>query len=343
MAHCQPFIFLERGDLARQIPFGGSRLTALIVALILAAAGALVNWMQSSKPAQDAGRPPAAGKPGGAAGAPLAGGIPKGSYTITGTVVNVADGDTVTLRAPDGQRRIRMDSIDAPEEGHGADQPGQPDAEASRKHLAELVAGKTLIAQCYEKDQYGREVCALILEDGRSANRLQVEAGYAWAYTARQGDYLRDQAMPDLQRQAKAAGRVCGRGRARCSPGSGATTAGASASAVEPGRALGACRGSGRAPALLSSVATIVLGRSYARHEAAAGSGGALLLLAAAGCSTTAAPSAAPMSPAPKAGTRCIPPSSSALPSTWTRPALIPMTRRLIPTTSMKRSTAITT
>ena len=208
MAHCQPFIFLERGDLARQIPFGGSRLTALIVALILAAAGALVNWMQPSKPDQDAGRPPAAGKPqGGAAGAPLAGGIPKGSYTLTGTVVNVADGDTVTLRAPDGQRRIRMDSIDAPEEGHGADQPGQPDAEASRKHLAELVAGKTLIAQCYEKDQYGREVCALILEDGRSANRLQVEAGYAWAYTARQGDYLRDQAMPDLQRQAKAAGR----------------------------------------------------------------------------------------------------------------------------------------
>ena len=42
---------------------------------------------------------------------------------------------------------------------------------------------------------------ALILEDGRSANR-QVEAGHAWAYTARQGDYLRDQAMPDLQRQA---------------------------------------------------------------------------------------------------------------------------------------------
>ena len=97
------------------------------MALILAAAGALVNWMQSSKPAQDAGRPPAAGKPQAAQPrAPLAGGIPKGSYTITGTVVNVADGDTVTLRAPDGQRRIRMDSIDAPEEGHGADQPASP-------------------------------------------------------------------------------------------------------------------------------------------------------------------------------------------------------------------------
>ena len=184
------------------------------MALILAAAGALVNWMQSSKPARTPAARRRRASPRAAQPRALAGGIPKGSYTITGTVVNVADGDTVTLRAPDGQRRIRMDSIDAPEEGHGADQPGQPDAEASRKHLAELVAGKTLIAQCYEKDQYGREVCALILEDGRSANRLQVEAGYAWAYTARQGDYLRDQAMPDLQRQARPpAGSVGAAGR----------------------------------------------------------------------------------------------------------------------------------
>lgn len=198
---------------------GGSKLTALIVALILAAAGAIVNWMQPSgrgerRPPPAAastapGQPhsqtqsPAPSRPGPA----LAGGVPQGSYTLTGTVVNVADGDTVTLRVPDGQRRVRMDSIDAPEEGHDADQPGQPYAEAARKHLASLVAGKTLTAQCYEKDQYGRDVCALILEDGRSANRLQVESGYAWAYTARKGDYLRDKAMPELQRQAKDAGR----------------------------------------------------------------------------------------------------------------------------------------
>nr|WP_315845317.1 thermonuclease family protein [uncultured Achromobacter sp.] len=198
---------------------GGSKLTALIVALILAAAGAIVNWLQPS--GRDVSRPPATGTstaPGqnqtqtqtqapSRSGPAPAGGVPQGSYTLTGTIVNVADGDTVTLRAPDGQRRIRMDSIDAPEEGHGADQPGQPYAEAARKNLASLVAGKTLTAQCYEKDQYGRDVCALILEDGRSANRLQVEAGYAWAYTARKGDYLRDKAMPDLQRQAKDAGR----------------------------------------------------------------------------------------------------------------------------------------
>lgn len=188
---------------------GGSKLTALVVALILAAAGAIVNWLQPSR--QDGERP--ADRPVASTAPGRAGGVPAGSYTLSGMIVNVADGDTVTLRAADGQRRIRMDSIDAPEEGHGADQPGQPYAEAARQHLAGLVAGKTLTAQCYLQDQYGRDVCALILEDGRSANRLQVEAGYAWAYTARQGEYLNDKAMPDLQRQAKAAGRGLWAGR----------------------------------------------------------------------------------------------------------------------------------
>ena len=124
----------------------------------------------------------------------------------------------MTLRAPDGQRRIRMDSIDAPEEGHGADQPGQPDAEASRKHLAELVAGKTLIAQCYEKDQYGREVCALILEDGRSANRLQVEAGYAWPIPRARATTCATRPCPICSARPRPPAGVCGRGRARCSP-----------------------------------------------------------------------------------------------------------------------------
>ncbi|KDC16610.1 nuclease-like protein [Bordetella bronchiseptica E014] len=181
-------------------PRGGRRgLAGLLSALLLAALAALANWLwpQDHPQAPPARQAPAAG----------AGGVPAGSYALTGPIVNVADGDTVTLRAPGGQRRIRMDSIDAPEEGHGNEQPGQPFAQASRQHLAGLVAGKTLTAQCYERDQFDRDVCALILPDGRSANRAQVEAGYAWAYTARRGDYLRDPAMPGLQRQAREAGR----------------------------------------------------------------------------------------------------------------------------------------
>lgn len=173
----------------------GRRVASLAAAL---AVGAVLAWWQR-EPAPSA--PPAA-----PAEAGVAAGLPQASYRLQGTIVNVADGDTVTLRAADGQRRIRLDSIDAPEAGHGRDQPGQPYAEASRQHLAGLVAGRDLTAQCYEKDQYGRDLCALILPDGRSANREQVAAGYAWAYTARRGDYLRDKALPDLQRRARQAG-----------------------------------------------------------------------------------------------------------------------------------------
>ncbi|KCV10801.1 thermonuclease family protein [Bordetella holmesii] len=158
------------------------------------AVGAVVAWFQV-----DHSRPATPGPAGAGAGLPVA------SYEIHGTVVSVADGDTVTLRSAGGQRRIRLDSIDAPEAGHGRDEPGQPYAEASRQHLAALVTGKNLTAQCYEKDQYGRDLCALMLPDGRSVNREQVAAGNAWAYTARRGDYLRDKAMPELQRRAREA------------------------------------------------------------------------------------------------------------------------------------------
>ena len=134
-------------------------------------------------------------------------GVPTGVYDLVGTIVRVADGDTVTLLADDRkQHRIRLDSIDAPEASHGAGEPGQPFAEASRAHLAALVAGKRITAHCYEADRYQREVCSLMLEDGSSANRAQVADGYAWAYTARHGAYLRDGAMPELQRQARRAG-----------------------------------------------------------------------------------------------------------------------------------------
>ncbi|OZI71238.1 thermonuclease family protein [Bordetella genomosp. 12] len=168
----------------------GRRLAGLIVVLALAAA-----WF---------GLPPGSAPDPAPAGASTVA-LPQASYRLQGTVVSVADGDTVTLRAADGRRRIRLDSIDAPEAGHGQQEPGQPHAEASRQHLAALVEGKTLTAQCYEKDQYGRDLCALVLPDGRSANREQVAAGYAWAYTARRGDYLRDEAMPGLQRRAREA------------------------------------------------------------------------------------------------------------------------------------------
>lgn len=139
--------------------------------------------------------------------APSVGPPPKGKYVLKGVVSKVADGDTVTLRVDGRPHRVRLDSIDAPEIGHRDTEPGQPYAEASRQYLRKLIDGKSLTAQCYEKDQYGRQLCALVLPNGDSVNRQMVASGYAWAYTARRGEYLRDTAMEGLQRQAREAGR----------------------------------------------------------------------------------------------------------------------------------------
>ena len=123
-----------------------------------------------------------------------------------GRVVSVADGDTVRFRTASGDLRIRLDSIDAPEQDGGKDRPGQPFAQASKRHLEQWLQGRTVVARCFESDQYGRSVCDLIDAEGQSAARAQVDAGYAWAYTAARGRYLRDASLAELQARAKAAG-----------------------------------------------------------------------------------------------------------------------------------------
>jgi len=125
-----------------------------------------------------------------------------GSYTLTGRVVRVSDGDTVNLLVDNKQQRIRLASIDAPETGHGSSRPGQPFGEASRKNLAQYVAGKTLTADCFEKDRYDRHICDLPVE-GTTANRLQVEQGMAWANQQANGKYLRDKSLPALEKMAR--------------------------------------------------------------------------------------------------------------------------------------------
>jgi endonuclease YncB( thermonuclease family) len=129
----------------------------------------------------------------------------KSAYTLEGRIVHVADGDTVTLLAGNKQHRIRLASIDAPETGHGSDKPGQPFGQAARRSLEAMVAGQTLTARCYEQDRYGRDVCDLPAAGNETANRKQVAAGYAWANTVRQGEYLRDASLPALQREAREA------------------------------------------------------------------------------------------------------------------------------------------
>jgi len=72
------------------------------------------------------------------------------SVTITGKVVGVSDGDTIT--APDGnnqQIKIRLDGIDAPE-SH------QDYGSLAKQSLSDLVFGKTVTVISSKKPPYSR-------------------------------------------------------------------------------------------------------------------------------------------------------------------------------------------
>lgn len=113
--------------------------------------------------------------------------------TLTGRIVSIADGDTVTLLDANlQQHRIRLSGIDAPEKR-------QPFGNRSRLHLGALVFGKQVTADCPRTDRYKRALCKIEV-DGVDANLAQVEAGMAWHYE----DYAREQRAPDRRRYAQA-------------------------------------------------------------------------------------------------------------------------------------------
>lgn len=103
---------------------------------------------------------------------------------IEGRVVGVSDGDTIkVLDANQVVHKIRLAGIDAPEKA-------QPFGQASRDHLASLVAGKTVRVESSKTDRYGRLLgkvwvqprdcpdCARTL----NVNHAQILSGMAWWY-----------------------------------------------------------------------------------------------------------------------------------------------------------------
>lgn len=105
---------------------------------------------------------------------------------LSGRVVAVADGDTITLlddrRA---QHKIRLAGIDAPERA-------QAFGRRSKAVLSALVFGRVVAVEAEKKDRYGRVVGKVVI-DGRDANLAMVKAGMAWHYKK----YDREQTIGD--------------------------------------------------------------------------------------------------------------------------------------------------
>jgi endonuclease YncB( thermonuclease family) len=70
--------------------------------------------------------------------------------SITGKVVGVSDGDTITvLDASNRQHKVRLEGIDAPESA-------QDYGSRAKQSLSDLVFGKTVTVISSKKDKYGR-------------------------------------------------------------------------------------------------------------------------------------------------------------------------------------------
>lgn len=113
--------------------------------------------------------------------------------SVSGSVVKIADGDTITiLDSQNVQHRIRLQGIDAPEHR-------QDFGEVSRQHLASLVFGKYVRIEYEKTDRYGRLVGKVLVE-GSDECLEQLKAGLAWHYK----EYEKEQSAADRQAYASA-------------------------------------------------------------------------------------------------------------------------------------------
>jgi len=96
------------------------------------------------------------------------------SDTHEGKVVKVLDGDSLNIIQQGKEVRIRLAEIDAPEHG-------QPFWKQSRKALDRYVSGKNVLVEEFDRDQYGRIVGHVYINDIWVNGEL-VHQGYAYVY-----------------------------------------------------------------------------------------------------------------------------------------------------------------
>lgn len=95
---------------------------------------------------------------------------------LTGKVVRVADGDTITLLdSANNQIRVRLFGIDCPEKG-------QDFSNAATKFTAELVFSDIVHVDVRDIDRYGRIVGVVFNSDSINVNLALLKAGLAWHY-----------------------------------------------------------------------------------------------------------------------------------------------------------------
>lgn len=101
---------------------------------------------------------------------------PAWCWAFTGKVINVADGDTVTILTPEkSQVKVRLYGIDTPEKGQAF---GSKAADFTKERAALQEVSVLEI----DRDRYGRTVGIVTLPGGAILNEEIIRAGFAWVY-----------------------------------------------------------------------------------------------------------------------------------------------------------------
>lgn len=115
---------------------------------------------------------------------------------LTGRVVRVADGDTVTiLDHSNTQHKVRLYGIDTPERD-------QPYGKAAKNALVRLIDNRPVGVVIVTTDSFGRTVGTLY-RDGINLNEAMVADGYAWWY---QHFAPHERHLQEAEQQARAQG-----------------------------------------------------------------------------------------------------------------------------------------
>ncbi len=93
----------------------------------------------------------------------------------TGLVVDIQDGDTLTVLRGQTQVKVRLDGIDCPEKA-------QPFGNRAKQKTAELAFQRSVTVVTAKSDRYGRTLAIVILPNGHSLNDELVRSGLAWWY-----------------------------------------------------------------------------------------------------------------------------------------------------------------
>lgn len=122
--------------------------------------------------------------------------------TLTGRVVGIADGDTLTLLDEyNTQHKIRLSGIDSPEKG-------QPFGQVCKKSLSDRAYDRLVAVESNKLDRYGR-VIGKVVVNGQDVNLEQVRRGCGWHYKKYQNEQSIDDRLGyGRAEEAARAGRI---------------------------------------------------------------------------------------------------------------------------------------